>query len=158
MADQLFQGARAIIWIKDKPVGLFTQCSWGLSYGAVPNHILGASAPVEITYTHQDAISIDMTGFHILEKFVYAKAGMPTLRELLIKEDISVTIVDRQTGKEVMSVTGVKPFRWGTATNARDISTFTVSMLGLRMTTSDNLQDGEGEGAAQFPSDTSKIV
>jgi len=83
---------------------------------------------------------------------------MPTLRELLIKEDISVTIVDRQTGKEVMSVTGVKPFRWGTATNARDISTFTVSMLGLRMTTSDNLQDGEGEGAAQFPSDTSKIV
>lgn len=158
MPSQIIHGARSIIKIQGVPVGLFTQCSWGQAYGLVPINILGAHAPVDLVYTHQDAISVDMTGFHMLENDVYVKAGMPRLQELLTKGDITVTVEDRQTGKEIMSVTNVKPYRWGTATNARDISTFTVSMLGLKLTTSGNLSDGEAPNAASLPSDTSRIV
>jgi hypothetical protein len=126
--------------------------------GLVPIHILGAFAPVDTVWTHQDAIAVDLTGFHMIEKDVYVKAGMPKLQEMLTKGDITITVEDRQTGKEIMSVSNVKMYRWGTATNARDISTFTVSGLGLKITTSGNLSDGEAPNAAHLPSDTSRIV
>lgn len=158
MPTDIVHGARAIVKIQGQPVGLFTQCSWGQAYGLVPINILGAHAPVDLVWTHQDAIAVDMTGFHMIEKDVYVKAGMPKLQELLTKGDINVTVEDRQTGKEIVNVTNVKPYRWGTATNARDISTFTVSMLGLKITTSGNLADGEAPNAASLPTDNGRIV
>ena len=169
MADNIFAGSRAIVKIQGQPVGLFTQCSWGQTYGMVPNHILGAEAPAEITGTHQDAISVDMTGFHILQNFVFAKAGMPQLKNLLSGNPnnsqygpgsnyITVTIEDKVTGSEVANIAYTKVFRWGTQTVARDISTFTVSMLGRFITTSDNLNDGEPTGSASLPTDGTTIA
>lgn len=167
MADNIFSGARAIIKIQGQPVGLFTQCSWGQTYGLVPNHILGAEAPAELTSTHQDAIAVDLTGFHILQNFVFTKAGMPQLQNLLSGNPnnsqypgtnyLTLTIEDKVTGAEVANITYAKAFRWGTQTVARDISTFTVSMLGRFITTSDNLNDGEPTGSASLPTDGTTI-
>ena len=168
MADNIFAGSRAIVKIQGIPVGLFTQVSYGQAYGMVPNHVLGAEAPAEITGTHQDAIAVDMTGFHILENFVFAKAGMPKLQHLLSgnpanssapgTNNIIITIEDRVTGAEVANILDAKAFRWGTQQVARDISTFTVSFLGRFITTSDNLQDGEGPNAAILPTDGTVIA
>lgn len=168
MADNIFAGSRAIVKIQGVPVGLFTQVSYGQTYGAVPNHTLGAEAPQEITYTHQDAIAVDMTGFHILENFVFSKAGMPQLKNLLSgnpnnstapgTNNIVITIEDRVTGVEVANILDAKAFRWGTQLVARDISTFTVSFLGRFIGTSDNLQDGEGPNSAVLPTDGTVIA
>jgi hypothetical protein len=168
MADNILTGARGIIKIQGVPVGLFTQISWGQTDGLVPNHIVGAEAPAELTSTHQDAIAIDCTGFHILQNFVFSKAGMPQLKNLLSGNPnnstnpgtnyITITVEDKVTGQEIMSVSYAKAFRWGTQLVARDVSTFTVSFLGRFITTSDNLNDGEPAGSASLPTDGTTIA
>lgn len=153
MAQQIMHGSRAQLIVNGRIVGLFSNVSYGLSYDTVPSYILGRFSPAEITYVGQEAISVNASGFRVIDNGAFVAAGVPKLQDLMSFGDISLAIFDRQSGKEVMTVVGVKPTGFNTGLAARSISDFSVSFLGLRL--SDESGDAnEAAGASDLNSGT----
>lgn len=150
--QKILSGARAILTVNNRTVGLFTSCSWGVSYDAVPSFTLGRYSPVEITYAGQEAISVTATGFRVIDNGAYVAASLPKLQELLNHEDISISIQDRQTGKTIMQVIGVRPTGYSTDVSARGISTFSVNFLGLRASDESGQNEEGGDTNGTSPS------
>lgn len=151
--QQILSGHRAQLIVNGRVVGLFTSCSWGLSYDAAPSYILGRSSPAEVTYLGQEAISVNASGFRIVDNGAHVAAAVPKLQELLQHEDISLSIFDRQTQKQIMTVVGVRPTGYSTDVSARGISSFSCSFLGLRLEDESGAQ-GESAGASDLNSGT----
>jgi hypothetical protein len=149
--QQILNGARAQLIVNGKIVGLFTSCQWGVTYDAVPSYILGRYSPAEITYTGQEAISVTATGFRVVDNGAYVAAGLPKLQDLMTHSDIALALYDRQTGKQIFTVVGVRPTGYSSGTAARSISDFTVNYLGLRAEDESGAQ-GEGSGASDLTS------
>ena len=80
---QIMNGARAIVMIKGKALGLFTSVSWSVRQEKVPAYILGRYSPAEIVPTAQEPVSMTMTGFKIVGKGPYAISAATQLRDLL---------------------------------------------------------------------------
>ena len=149
MADQkIMTGARAEISLSgdftNSNVGIFTNCSWGVSLDVQPNFILGSFRPVGITYVGAEPVRVDCRGFYIPNNGAYAAAGFTKLQELITGKEINITIVDRGTGAKLAVVTGCKPVSWDTSTAAKGISEFSVSFLGLMFQSDENKDDDDG--------------
>jgi hypothetical protein len=151
--QQILHGARAQLIVNGRIVGVFTSCQWGVNYDAQPSYILGRYSPAEITYTGQEPISVNATGFRVVENGAYIAAGLPKLQDLMTHEDIALAIFDRQTGKQIFTVVGVRPVGYNSGTAARSISDFSVSYLGLRSEDESGAQ-GEAAGASDLLSGT----
>lgn len=151
--QRIFHGARAQLIVNGRIVGIFTSCQWGVNYDAVPSFILGRYSPAEITYTGQEAISVTATGFRVIDNGAYVAAGLPKLQDLMAHEDIALSLFDRQTGKQVMTVVGIRPTGYTSGTAARSVSDFTVNYLGLRAEDESGAQ-GEASGASDLLSGT----
>lgn len=151
--QRILHGARAQLIVNGKIVGVFTSCQWGVNYDAQPSYILGRYSPAEITYTGQEPISVSATGFRVVDNGAYVAAGLPKLQQLMTHEDIALAIFDRQTGKQIFTVTGVRPTGYTSGTAARSISDFSVNYLGLRSEDESGAQ-GEASGASDLLSGT----
>src|SRR5271154_1482656 len=106
--QQIMNGARAQLIVNGNIVGVFTNCSWGVAYDLQPAFILGRYSPAELTYTAQEAIRVTASGFRVVNNGPYVAADIPMLQGLLNHEDISLSIFDRQTNLEILTVTGVR--------------------------------------------------
>lgn len=154
--QKIMSGARAALYLNDangnsQLVGLFTTASWALNYDAQANYILGRYSPAEITYTGQEAVTVNCSGFRVVNNDPYEAALVPHLQDLLTHQDISISIYDRQTGVEIMNVVGVRPTGFNSDVAARAIAGLSVSFMGLRITSESNPQDGESPGASNLP-------
>lgn len=151
--QKIFHGARAQLIVNGKIVGIFTSCQWGVNYDAIPSFILGRYSAAEITYTGQEAISVTATGFRVVDNGAYVAAGLPKLQDLMTHEDIALSLFDRQTGKQIFTVVGVRPTGYTSGTAARSVSDFTVNYLGLRAEDESGSQ-GEAAGSSDLLSGT----
>lgn len=151
--QRIVHGARIQILVNGKIVGLFTSAQWGVNYDAIPSFILGRFSPAEITYVGQDAISINATGFRVVDNGAYVAAGLPKLQELMTHEDIAFAVFDRQTGKKLFNAVGVRPVGYNSGAAARSISDFSVAYLALRAEDESGSQ-GEAPGASDILSGT----
>jgi hypothetical protein len=154
---KVMNGSRAKMAINGKVVGLFTSCSYGVALDANPVYIMGAHAPVEIGLTGQEAISVTATGWRVVDSGPHAltsegsAASVPKLQELLTHNDITLSILDRLTGKEIMTVTGVRPTGYSTTINSRGLQDLTVNFLGLRIADESGGQnESKGSAAENF--------
>ena len=148
--QQIISGSRVILQVNGNAVGLFTTCNWSVNIDTQPNFILGRYSPAEITYTGQDAINLSATGFRVINNGAYVVAGVPKLQELMGAGEISLDIVDRQTGAIILHVDGVKATGYNTAVSARTVSDFTVNFLG-RIISDESGAQGEGGGVIAAP-------
>jgi hypothetical protein len=154
--SQIFTGARAKLLINGKAVGLFANCNWSVRQEKVPAFILGAYAPVEITQTTQEAITMDLRGYRVVDSGPYAVANVTMLKNLLTEEDFSVAITDRQTGKMILLVQGCKATGFSSGAASKSVSDISVSILGLRADDEYTLsQGGDGEPGASTLTDGS---
>jgi hypothetical protein len=83
----------------------------------------------------------------------YVAAALPMLQNLMTHQDISLALYDRQTGKNIFTVVGVRPTGYTSGTAARSVSDFTVNYLGLRAEDESGAQ-GEASGASDLLSGT----
>lgn len=147
---KIMSGARAILKINGATVGLFTAINYSVTYDLVPSHILGRYSPAELTYTGQEAVSVNASGLRIVDQGPYASMNFPKLQQLLNHEDITLTIVDRKTGKEIMNVIGVRPVAYSSNSAARGLMDVNIQFLGLRAEDESGPQ-GESAGATSLP-------
>jgi len=147
--SQILTGARALLAVNGKPIGLFSNCSWSIRQDKVPQFILGRYNPAEITPTAQEAVSVTLTGYRVI-----ATTGSPAspyqlgstgqnadgspengittlLQNLLNEEDVTVTIQDRQTGKTIFTAQGCRPTGWSSGVAAKGVSDIRIELVGV---------------------------
>ncbi len=133
---QVFHGARALVFINNKPVGIFNNVSW--VYGLIDAEvdILGAFAPVEIVYVGASAVTCDATGWRVVGNGPHVVSSVPKLRELLGYEGITIQILDRQakpTDKAFCTIRDVKPLGYSSGVAAKQLSEARIPFKGLRI-------------------------
>jgi hypothetical protein len=144
---KVLTGARAKVMIAGEVVGLFSQCTWSIRQGKDPAFILGRYSPAEIIPTTQEPVSISLSGYRVVEAGPYAVANATLLKGLLQEEDFTITVIDRQTGKNIFSAVGCRVQGWSSGVAARGVSDIRIDVIGMK---------GEDEfGAAQGGDDES---
>lgn len=112
-------------------VGLFNSATWSIRQTKEPLFVLGRYSPAEITPTAQEAVTIDLVGYRIVNAGPYQVAGATKLINLLTEEDFTVTVLDRQTGEAIFTAQGCRVQGWSSGTVQRGVSDIRLSVIGL---------------------------
>ena len=128
---QILTGARAKVLINGNLVGLFSNCGWSIRQDKVPVFILGRYSPAEITPTTQEAVTLDLTGYRVVNAGPYKVADATLLKNLLTEEDFSVAVLDRQTGETIFNASGCRVTGWSSGVASRGISDLRISIIGM---------------------------
>jgi hypothetical protein len=112
-------------------VGLFANCNWSIRQDKTPIFILGRYSPAEITPTTQEAVTLDLTGYRVVNAGPYKVANATLLKNLLTEEDFSVAVLDRQTGETIFQASGCRVTGWSSGVASRGISDLRISIVGL---------------------------
>lgn len=144
-------GSRAQVMIDGQVIGIFNNVSYGVKYDANAIYVLGAFSAQEIVLSGMEAISVDCSGFRVVDNGPYNVASVPRLQDLLNHEDITLAIFDRQSGKQIMTVIGVRPTGYSTSVAARGLQDLSVNFMGLRLS-DENDPNGQDEspGATEY--------
>lgn len=153
---KVMHGARAQVIVGGKKVGIFNSISYGLNFETQDVFILGRFSAAEIGYTAQDVVSVSASGWRMIDAGPHDKNGaqLPQLQELLTHNDITLAIYDRLTGKQVATITGVRPTSYSTSINQRQMQEISVTFKGLLLSdeTATNAENsGAGNKASELP-------
>lgn len=143
-------GSRAVLAINGKIAGVFSNVSYSVNYGLEPIYTLGKYSGQELVYTSMDVINIVVSGFRVLDNGPYVIASVPRLQDLLNHEDISVTLIDRQTGKQTVNILGVRSGGWDQDAAARGLHNLTVRMTGLTLSDESDASPQDDVGAVSY--------
>lgn len=157
-SPKVFSGARGKLAVVDPAtqtatvVGIFTSCSYGLSYDGQPVYVLGSYGPVEWEYTGQEPIGITCTGWRVVGHGPHVDAKVPHLQDLLRHEYLELTLMDRQNNDlRVAKFRNVRPTGYSTGVSSRQLSEVTVNFVGLRVDDESGPDNAESPGATQLP-------
>jgi hypothetical protein len=142
-------GPRAVVSVDGQVVGLFESCTYGVNIGTEPIHILGRFGPDEIAPVSAEAVTINCSGFRVVDQGVHLLPKMPKLQDLLNLGPVTISIRDRQTGKLIMNAIGCVPNSYNTGVNARATSRISVTYMGIKIT--DESGDQEEPDATSLP-------
>lgn len=141
MATKVFTGGRAKLFVDNQLVGIFESVNYGANVGVEPIHILGRYSAAEITQTSYEAVSVQCSGFRVIDQGAHVLPKFPKLQDLLQLETVTLAITDRQTGKTVMTVTGCVPTSYSTGAQSRGTSRIQITYTGLKLTDESGDQD-----------------
>lgn len=130
--SQILTGARAKVLINGTAIGLFSNASWSIRQEKQPAFILGRYNPAEIVPTTQEPVQMTLTGYRVVNAGPYQVADATLLKNLLLEQDFSVTIIDRQTGETVFTAVGCRVQGWSSGVAARGISDLRIEVIGIR--------------------------
>jgi hypothetical protein len=152
MVAKVMTGARAKVSIAGRPVGIFNNISYGLSFGADPIYILGAYGPVESVYTAQEPVNISCSGWRVINHGPHAEAAVPSLSELLRHEYVEITVFDRldDAGKPIAKFRQCRAVSYNATLANRQPSECQITYIGLRMD-DETKENDELPGAAVLP-------
>lgn len=129
-------------------VGLFSQCTWSLTQGKVPNFILGRFSPAEITPVDQDAVRMTLRGYRVVDAGPYKVANATLLKNLLQEDDFSVAVLDRQTNKRIFQADGCRVLGWSSGAASRGVSDIQLDIIGMIGTDEFGLASGGDDESA----------
>lgn len=143
-------GARAKVKVDGVVVGLFDSCQYGANIGTEPIHILGRYSAAEISVTSYEAVQVACSGFRIIENGVHVLPKAPQLQDLLNFENVSLEVVDRQTGQNIAIIKNCVPSNWGEAQQAKGTTRFNITYIGTILSDESGDQD-ESAQASSLP-------
>jgi hypothetical protein len=149
MVAKTMTGARAIVYVDNVAVGLFDSVNYSVNVGAEPIHTLGKFGPQEIVPNSVEAVSVNCSGFRIINQGGHILPKFPKLQDLLNLEAVKLDVVDRQSGSTVMTVVGCVPVSYSTGYQAKGTSRIQVSYMGTKAT--DESGDQNEAGAVELP-------
>jgi len=153
---KVISGARALVRIGGKLIGIFTNVSYGVAFAAEPSYILGRFSANDIDYTAAEVINISASGWRVYGLPATGSAesgapGMPRLQDLLTADYVSFEVYDRQNrdGKPIMKVERCRCVNADGSFTARQLSEMSLKFMGLKL--DDELEvSNETDGAASF--------
>lgn len=142
-------GSRAQLMINGQIVGIYTSVSYRVRYDVNPVYILGRFSPAELVITGAEPVSVNCSGFRVVDNGPHKAGAVPKLQDLLEYEDVSLAIWDRQSKKIIMTVVNVTPTGYDQSIASRSLAEMSVEYLGLRLSDEDGEQE-ETAGATQY--------
>lgn len=153
--NKILTGARAKILIGENVVGLFNNCTWQIRQNKEPAFVLGRYSPAEITPTTQEAVSVTLSGYRVIDAGPYKVANATQLQNLLDEGDFVITVEDRQTKKVIFKAVGCRVQGWSSGVAARGVSDIRIDIIGLMGEDESAVKgDGESAGAAKLTDGT----
>jgi hypothetical protein len=155
MPAKVLSGARAKLGFYDgnqvNYVGIFSDCSYGVTYDCQPAFILGRYSAAELDYTAMEVVHITANGFRIVDHGWWADANFPSLSQLMSANYMTMSILDRQTLKEIARIDQVRPVAATGGFSARQLSTSTHTYMGLLISDESQPDNVEAAGAMSLP-------
>ena len=155
MPAKVLSGARAKLGFYDgntvNYVGIFSDVSYGVTYDVQPAYILGRYSAAELDYTAMEVVHITANGFRIVNHGWFKDALFPSLNQLMTANYLTMSCLDRQTGKEVARIDFVRPVSATGGFSARQLSTSTHSYMGILCADESKPDNNESPGAMNLP-------
>jgi hypothetical protein len=147
--SKTMHGSRAQLLINGDIVGIYNSAQVRVRYDVNPVSIMGRFSVAELVITGMDPVSVNCSGFRVVDNGPYKAGALPKLQDLLQYEDISISIYDRQTDKLIMTVVGAVPTGFDESMAARSLADLNLEYLGLRFFDEEGEQD-ETPGATEY--------
>lgn len=158
--SQTITGGRALLYLPDSTgnlvlAGVFDTVSRnkGLSTEAI--HTLGQFSAREIAITAYSEITVNCSGFRILGKGSTVLGKFPRLADLINYQGVVIKVIDRQSGKTLLVVTGAVPTAESENYSARATTKTSISYTGIAAfdeeTTDANGTPTDSEGTPSWP-------
>lgn len=150
MAHKVFTGARAIVSVAGQVVGIYSSVSYAMNVRAEPIFTLGRYSANEITPTGYDTVTVQCTGFRIVNQGPHKLPKVPKLQDLLNLGPVTLTITDRQTNTVIAKVEGCVPVSYSINTAAQNVAPLSVTYVGIIVSDEDGNHQ-ESPGATSLP-------
>ena len=150
MPTKVITGARAKIYVNNNLVGIFETCTYNYNISTEPIHLLGRYSASEITPTALEACTLSCSGFRVINQGPHVLPAVPKLQDLLTLEAVTIAVVDRQSGDNILTAIGCVPTGYSGNHNARATSRITINYTGLVLQDESGDQS-EGTGAVDLP-------
>jgi len=153
--SQTLTGARCQLYVPNNVgtlvlAGVYETVSKNVSLGTEGIWTLGQYSAHEVAITSYELVSLNCSGFRVLDFGVTQMGNFPTLADLLNYNSVVLKVVDRQSGKTILVVTGCVPNANTENTNVKATSKISISYVGIaafsenEVDPSGNPTDGEG--------------
>jgi hypothetical protein len=153
-------GGRGLLYLPDITgnlvlAGVFDTVSRnkGLSTEAI--HTLGQYSAREIAITAYNEVTVNCSGFRVLNKGTTVLGKFPRLQDLLNYQGVIVKVVDRQSGDTLLVVTGCVPTADSENYSARATTKISISYTGIaafdESTTDASGNPTDSEGTPSWP-------
>ena len=127
-------GARALVYVNNKLVGIFESCTVANTLSTEAIHLLGRYTPAEIAITAKEAVNVTCSGFRVAGNGINVLPAVPLVQDLLTFEPFTIAVVDRQSSGAnpvpLETIQGVVPTTDNTNYNAKATSRVNISYLG----------------------------
>jgi len=149
-------GARAKVAIVDpatgtaKVVGIWNNFSYSVNYDVQPAFILGRFSAAELNTTGVEPVSITAGGWRVVDHGPFVEGKLTNVKDLLTQEYLVLTVVDRQTGKNIATIHGCLPTGFSSGLSARQLQESTNTYMGLLMD-DESTVNTEAASAADLP-------
>lgn len=130
-------GARAKVYVYDEKspngrlVGIWSHFGYSVSIDVQPSWILGRYTAAELSTTGVEPVSITAGGWRTVDHGVFVDAGVTNVKDLLNQLPIVMSVIDRQTGKTIATITGCLPTGYTQNLTARQLTELNCSYMGL---------------------------
>lgn len=132
--SKILTGGRAKVYIDNVLAGIFDSCTWSGGMSSEPNYILGRAGPAEITPTAFEPVNVSLGGWRVIDSGIHVLPKFPKQQDFLNIQGITITVVDRQTGKTIATIINCIPNSHNQGVNSRATSKITINMIGLKLT------------------------
>jgi hypothetical protein len=149
MAGKVLTGNRAKVYVDGKLVGIFDSCNYSSALGTEDIFILGSTAAKEIAITSQEVVTLQCSGFRVVGNGVHVLPKFPKLADLMQFQGFTISVIDRATGVQILTVLGCVPTNTGENYNAKTTSKISIGYKGLRGF--DESGDSDESDAADLP-------
>lgn len=149
MPSKVLTGARAKVYVNNKLCGIYETATYNANIGTEPIHLLGRYGPDEITPTSYEAVTVSCSGFRVVGQGPHVLPAVPKIQDLLTLEAVTIAVVDRQSGKTILTAIGCVPNGFNGNHNARATSRITINYTGLRLM--DEAGDQDEGNAVSLP-------
>jgi hypothetical protein len=147
---KVMHGSRAQLFIDGVVAGTFRGCSWEVVLDLQAVHILGRFTPAELAYVGVEPVSGTLTGWRVVGHGPHVAGKVPRIQDLLFADDATLSVVDRQSGKKICTLIGMRPNRYGSEVQAKDLQGQTISFLALKCD-DETVINEETAGASDLP-------
>jgi hypothetical protein len=158
MAAKVLSGARAVMGFYDgskfSPVGIFSDCSYGVTYDVQPAWILGRYSAASLDYTAMEIVHVTANGYRIIDHGWFRDAQFPSLSQLMEHVPMTIQLIDRQSPNlqvPMARISEVRPVGATGGFSARQLSTSTHTYVGLLVSDESQPDNTESPSAMSLP-------
>ncbi len=143
-------GARGIVSLGGRKIGIWTSFSYSVAYDVQPSFILGRYSAAALTTTGIEPVMITCGGWRLVDHSFFNEGGCTELKDMLTQEDIVISVIDRATGVSLATIKGCLPTGVSSDLSSKQLASGSNTYMGQMLSTED-FENDENASSARLP-------